>query len=498
MIFWVSLGLITILVEAMLYQALPIVHGRWQSIWRGLYGLLAITQVITVLQLLVLDWRIWAITAIITSYRLLTIARAYVWRARPEILRTVSLRTLSWLAVIQMVTAAASWFAIQSTVYNFYNVLAVLAAAQLVTALALLRTTRQTWQHTRPMPVTALSSQNLPRVSVLIPVRNETDALTTCLQSVLSSDYPALEVIVYNDSSTLKQTQTVIDRFKDKGVAHIQGVPTDTKWLAKNHAYQMLRQAANGNILLFCGADVVFKPFSIRRLVECMVTQNRDMVSVLPQRIPNDSPRVALLQPMRYYWEICFPRRFFKRPPVLSTCWLIRAVALDDFGGFAATASSMTPEAYYAKCAVVSNSYGFVRSTAELPVYSTKTIDKQYSAAIRVRYPQLHRRLELVALTALFQCIFLIGPFIGIVVSPWLERGLSFGLTWMVSAACIVAMYYLVAVETHLNRPVIGVLATPIALLVDVFMLHNSFFKYEFGEVYWKERNVSKTVMRRF
>jgi chlorobactene glucosyltransferase len=41
-----------------------------------------------------------------------------------------------------------------------------------------------------------------PLVSVVIPARNESRSIARCLRSVLSSDYPRLEVIVVDDGST--------------------------------------------------------------------------------------------------------------------------------------------------------------------------------------------------------------------------------------------------------------------------------------------------------
>jgi hypothetical protein len=47
-------------------------------------------------------------------------------------------------------------------------------------------------------------SNQTPRVSVLVPARNEARNIKTCLSSILSQDYPDFEVIVLDDHSTDK------------------------------------------------------------------------------------------------------------------------------------------------------------------------------------------------------------------------------------------------------------------------------------------------------
>ena len=56
-------------------------------------------------------------------------------------------------------------------------------------------------------------------------------------------------------------------------------------WLAKNYAYQQLAEAANGELLLFCGVDTRFEPGSLRALVALHLTTKASMISVLPAKL---------------------------------------------------------------------------------------------------------------------------------------------------------------------------------------------------------------------
>ena len=220
------------------------------------------------------------------------------------------------------------------------------------------------------------------------------------------------------------------------------------------------------------------------------------MLSVLPLRAPKVWAEASLLQPMRYFWEICLPRRMFRRPPVLSTLWCIRKDALKRDGGFEAVARSVTPEAHFARQAVIGDHYSFLRSDASLGLYSTKPAEEQYATTIRTRYPQLHRRLELVAFTTGLELAFLLGPFAGLLWLWALPHPLLLGSVWLVCALLLETAYYYVAVRTKLNNPAFAWLLFPVAVVTDLWMLHVSLWKYEFGTVDWKGRNVCIPVMQ--
>ena len=53
-----------------------------------------------------------------------------------------------------------------------------------------------------------------PRVSVLIPARNEESRLSPCLSTISDSDYPILEILVLDDHSTDGTAQLVHQRAK--------------------------------------------------------------------------------------------------------------------------------------------------------------------------------------------------------------------------------------------------------------------------------------------
>ncbi len=415
---------------------------------------------------------------------------------RPQ-LRTIGLRAFNWLVTVQILVTLLAWLAVR---YTFgMTLFDILVGLQLLGAIIVLRVSLHTWRHAvAPAGGAAnLSDRELPSVSVLVPARNETDDLERCLEALVASDYPKIEILVLDDCSANRRTPEIIRSFAHDGVRFIQGdVPDETRWLAKNYAYEHLSREASGDLLLFCGVDVVLEPQSIRRLVCLLEARSKDMVSVMPLRAKTVARGSSLLQAMRYYWEICLPRRLFKRPPVLSTCWLIRGAVLKRMGGFESVTRSVNPEAQFARRAVVTDAYSFIRSDESLGVYSNKAAEDQYSTSVRVRYPQLYRRLELVALASVFEFVLLLGPFIGLFWAVYLVHAMAYVLIWIVSLMCLFTTYGLVSVGARLTNPLFGWLLMPVAFGVDLIMLHISLWKYEFASVEWKGRNVCVPVMQ--
>src|SRR5262249_31539378 len=131
-----------------------------------------------------------------------------------------------------------------------------------------------------------------------------------------------------------------------------------------------------------------------------------------------------------------------------------------------------------------------------LGVYSNKPAAEQYATSVRVRYPQLHRRLELVALVALAELLCLLGPIVGLLAAGTLRRPVEDMLIWGVALAVLLFTYGFAAVGTRLSTRWYGWLLMPAAFVLDLAVVHISLWKYEFGTVAWRGRNVCLPVMQ--
>jgi glycosyltransferase involved in cell wall biosynthesis len=486
----IAIGLLAIAVSLEL-----IVSYRWLAGLRKVVaGLAMICLVTAVGSLMVVQYSLGTIImACIAAYSLVNLGRVIWGKADIRYVQRSVEQTAIWLGIAQVITTyyvlATSYWYIPLAV-DVYVIMLVQVVIAVVIVLAVHRQLRTT----RLPQSEALSDSKLPTVTVAVPVRNEADQLEACLTSILASNYPKLEVLAFDDHSHDK-TPDIIKSFAHAGVRFIRTSELAGGWLAKNQAYDSLAQAANGQYIVFVGADVRLGVRSIRQLVALAESKHKHMVSILP--LNRTVERLPLLQAMRYFWEMAPPRRLFNRPPVLSSCWMIDRASLQRYGGFAAARQSMSSEAQLAQSAVADNdSYSFLRADDNLEITSNKAAGEQKSTALLRRYPQAHRRPEIVLLYALGLALFLVGPIVVLVYA------LIAGPYWIMALLSLVAFVIDVWAFGTVMRPVFPRVAAwrsytgflP-AVLLDVWYLNASMLRYEFATVTWKDREVSRPVM---
>ena len=128
--------------------------------------------------------------------------------------------------------------------------------------------------------------QHQPRVSVLVPARNEAKTITPCVLALLTQEYPDFEVVVLNDAST-DATGAHLDAlattYPHLRVIHAHETPP-SGWNGKSYACHRLAQAATGEWLLFTDADTQHTPQSIALGMAQALTLQTDLVSAFPRQ----------------------------------------------------------------------------------------------------------------------------------------------------------------------------------------------------------------------
>lgn len=472
--------------EALLYASSKLWHRRRAYIvW-----LLFVNLMVSIKMYDVLPWFAGIFICILLVFKLINLMRVAVGRMHERYLFVSTRRTAVWLLLMQLTIVA--YVSIPAVLRPELSLSAIVTIQAFAAGIFMAETIKNVRKLKFKMPDTYLTDRELPTVSVAIPARNETDDLAACLRTVLASDYPKLEVLVYDDCSQGK-TADIIRSFAQNGVRFIRGEAPHQSWLAKNQAYQKLYESASGELILFCGVDVRLGPGSIRSMVNLMYARKKSMLSVLPIR-SESSPASALIQPSRYWWELSLPRRLFNRPPVLSTCWMIGRQDLKANGGFAAVSHSILPEAYFAQKLIREDQYSFVRSAGELDVKTNKPFTEQYATAIRTRYPQIKRRPELVLLTAAASAMFLLLPFV--LLAATLVNGVTDTVpTLMATCLMLITAHLTIIKATDPSNILLAAITYPLVAFAEIAIGIVSMIKYEFFTVEWKDRNICIPVM---
>ena len=120
-----------------------------------------------------------------------------------------------------------------------------------------------------------------PLVTVVIPARDEAHNIAQCMQSVLRSDYPALEVIVVNDRSS--DGTGLIARevaLRDPRARVIDAEPLPDGWLGKQWACAQGAAAAKGQLICFTDADTTHGRDLLTRSVSMLRDRSLDFLTV--------------------------------------------------------------------------------------------------------------------------------------------------------------------------------------------------------------------------
>jgi chlorobactene glucosyltransferase len=122
-----------------------------------------------------------------------------------------------------------------------------------------------------------------PKVSVLVPARNEEKNIRACVQSLLFQDYPDYEVIVLDDEST-DNTGNILAQMCEQflHLKVLKGKHLPAGWMGKNWACHQLAEASKGELILFTDADTIHHPRTLREAVSSLTAQNADLLTAIP------------------------------------------------------------------------------------------------------------------------------------------------------------------------------------------------------------------------
>jgi len=169
-------------------------------------------------------------------------------------------------------------------------------------------------------PAVDSSRKKWPRVSILIPARNESKRIGPCLKSLLKLDYPNYEILVLDDRSTdntFNLVQAYAKRNPSTGsgkVPHplkvIRGKELPPGWLGKPWACYQLSQEAKGEWLFYIDADTWHLPETLKRTVQMAEGEKADVLSLLTRQITKTWMEALVIPVMAFHLLAFFPARW--------------------------------------------------------------------------------------------------------------------------------------------------------------------------------------------
>ncbi len=208
---------------------------------------------------------------------------------------------------------------------------------------------------------------SVPKVSVVIPARNEEANLERCLRSLVVQKGVAFEILVVNDAST-DGTRSIAESFTrvrscpfvglNQSLVNVQVLdapqPLPAGWTGKANALIAGEAAAQGEWLLFTDADTEHLEGSLAAAVAEAEEHRVDLLSYSPEQLLTGFQQ-QLLMPL-IFGELAMkysPRRV--SDPALPDAaangqyMLARAAAHREVGGFASVATELLEDVALAR-----------------------------------------------------------------------------------------------------------------------------------------------------
>lgn len=340
-----------------------------------------------------------------------------------------------------------------------------------------------------------------PRVSIIVPARNEEDHIGPALTTLLKLDYDNYEVLAVNDRST-DRTGELMDRIAStpeaKGrlkVIHVAELPPG--WLGKAHAMWSAANQASGDWLLFTDADVHFRPDVLTRALAYAESERADHVVLFPRMImrsPGERMMIAFFQTLFVFghrpWKVADPKS--KDHMGVGAFNLIRRQVYDAIGTYQALRFEVVDDMKLGK---IVKTAGY----AQRNVYGADLISLRWVTGAMGMVNNLTKNSFAImsfqwwrALLSAFALAFLnLMPFLGI----WLAHGWA-RLPYGVALASIFGIY--VGMSWESDIPAYYFVLHPVGTALFVYiMLRSMTLTLIRGGVEWRGTFYSFDELRR-
>ncbi|MBU6392520.1 MAG: glycosyltransferase [Planctomycetes bacterium] len=261
-----------------------------------------------------------------------------------------------------------------------------------------------------------------PRLSVIVPARNESASLPITLRSWLDQDYPSSEIILIDDESSDGTAECA------KGIAaqygHTMHILNGTKpppgWTGKLWALEQGVKVSSGEWLLFTDADICHSQNLWRELVAKAVTEHKAMVSLMALLDTNGVWARLLIPAFVYFFYFMYPFEKVsdsqsRTSAAAGGCILVSRSALDKIGGIVGHRSALIDDLALArriKNTGLPISLSLTKSAVSIRPYCK--LGDVWNMVARTAFTQLRRSWLALFGTVLGMIIMFMAPVAGI------------------------------------------------------------------------------------
>jgi glycosyltransferase involved in cell wall biosynthesis len=333
------------------------------------------------------------------------------------------------------------------------------------------------------------TSKVFPKISVLVPARNEANSLPHLIESLRQQDFPNFDVVIMDDDSSDETYEVAANASRnDKRFRVIQQRSVVAEgWLGKSWACQQLSHEATGEILCFIDADVTLSPSALTRTLNLLYGLNVDVVCPYPRQVTTTFLS-RLVQPLlQWSWMATLPLDLALKSPRTSLVagngqlLMIRRDMYEAINGHASVKDEVLEDLELVRAVKRAGGKGGVwdgSNFAECTMYTTNTdLIHGYAKSLWRAFGSIP--------TGVFVAISLLFLFL----QPFVALVLSEGPSQIVALISVVAsLLSRMLVHIQYKYPVSDALFYPFSFFAFTFLMLISCVRKLQGTIMWKGR----------
>lgn len=216
------------------------------------------------------------------------------------------------------------------------------------------------WKSDQRLPPSSPPPAQWPRVTVLIPARNEAEGIGRTIRSLLAQDYPGPFNIILVDDDSSDGTAAVAEAAAggDARLRVLHSAPLPKRWTGKLWALQQgvekALETGDAEFLLLSDGDIAHDTANLRRLVALAQNDGRDLVSLMVRLHCESFWERLLIPPFIFFFQKIYPFSWVNDPSrreaaAAGGCVLVRTSALQGAGGIASIRNQLIDDCAFAR-----------------------------------------------------------------------------------------------------------------------------------------------------
>jgi len=333
-----------------------------------------------------------------------------------------------------------------------------------------------------------LTLSSVPKISVLVPARNEADNIARCIEHLAQQKYSNKEIIILDDNST-DNTKAIVEESKKlhPEIKLISGQPLPAGWTGKNWACHQLAEKARGEILIFTDADTMHNPLAVKRTVAWMQKLKTGMLSAFPQQITGTLSE-SLIVPMidfLVYGLLPLWATFFIRLPALSAAngqWIaFTREAYRKAGGHKSVRTEMVEDVELNKLAKRKGIKTITTAGTDMVFCRMyKSAKEVWQGFTKIFFGLSGNSVPVFLFIETFLLLGCVLPYFLLIIFPD---------TFLILLSLGLNIIIRLILSVRYKHPVwVSILLHPLAIVYATIIGFNAVYQYYWGQFQWKDR----------